>query len=388
MSTANPTQLHVGARGILNGREYRVAGRVVMSVFDNGLDYYWNEFQLENDQCGNAILVYEETKRSGEWRFFTRFDPPSPMSIADAEDKGVGDKVQFEGIDLYVTFVGTSSVSRIEGWAPKTEFLGKKEKYFNAESGLKMVVVSYTANEIEFYSGETLLGGVVEKAFHIPKPPRSAYAISRYDSKSDQQWVPFVAVIGVGLFFLLFIAGTTCDVHRAPALRVYSAQDLPHAEGESILFNSARCTILAHNLVEVSKQGARFDRHEFTLIDPTGINRLLIDGLSPNGKDCCLLTNAIPEIPLQPFQAGDLKAGQIIRAGGASYTVSDLFLCKSAPLGQPLTSFTDRSEVHYGLVARSGTTVLLVRWNETSITWQSGAKISADAMREFVRQLK
>ena len=39
-------------RGTICGRRFRVAGRVVMGMDDEGTTYYWNEFHLVDDAGG------------------------------------------------------------------------------------------------------------------------------------------------------------------------------------------------------------------------------------------------------------------------------------------------------------------------------------------------
>ena len=43
MSFANPTPIKVGMSGTFNGRQYRVAGRVVIGMDEGGEQYFWNE---------------------------------------------------------------------------------------------------------------------------------------------------------------------------------------------------------------------------------------------------------------------------------------------------------------------------------------------------------
>jgi hypothetical protein len=375
MSMTNPTQLHQGATGVFNGRNYRVAGRVVMSVVDGGQFYYWNEFQLETGNNENSILVYEETRRGGEWRFFNRFEPRVPLSIAEAAKKAVGDWLNLDGTDVCVTFVGGSQVSHIEGWAPKTEFAGKEEKYFNAEAGSKMIVVSYTPQEIEFYSGQTIPGSLVESAFHIPKPPRSAYALSRYGGSSDSDNSFKLLLLGILMFPVLLFAFASCNgvTTRAPAVRVFAAQNFPAVAGGSVALYGTNNHIDRDNVVEITEQGLRFGRHEFSLVDAEGNQALLLGGLHPEGGDWCLMSDVTPDNPPTPQQAGDIEPGKMLRVGTNVFTVSELFLCNS-----PAQS--------YGFIAKSGSNVLIARWSEFGIAFQCGAMLSPEAIRSFTKQ--
>ena len=66
MSFANPTPLRIGATGTLNGWRVRVAGRVVLGVRDGGETYYWNEYNLVDDQgeiAAQAPLALRASKR-------------------------------------------------------------------------------------------------------------------------------------------------------------------------------------------------------------------------------------------------------------------------------------------------------------------------------------
>jgi hypothetical protein len=142
----NPTQLMVGANGVLSGIRYRVIGRVVMGMTEDGETYYWQEFNLLDDSGRNATLVYED----GEWKLFMMFDPARPMSAAEAEGYRVGDTVNLDGRPVAVTLVGQSRVYYIEGRAPEGVEVGDVAQYFNADTGLEMLVVSWTGDRLNF----------------------------------------------------------------------------------------------------------------------------------------------------------------------------------------------------------------------------------------------
>src|SRR5512140_1847742 len=110
MSFRNPTKLQLGMEGKLLGKHYRVAGRVVMGMEDEGQTYYWNEFNLLSDEDDSATLVYEETEKGGEWRLFTYFDPQFPITAEDAATRRVGDQLNLDGTDVSVTLVDKSRV--------------------------------------------------------------------------------------------------------------------------------------------------------------------------------------------------------------------------------------------------------------------------------------
>ncbi len=379
MTPPNPTQLRLGARGTLDGRQYQVAGRVVMSVRDRGEFYFWNEFQLKSDSGEQRILVYEETARGGKWRFFTRFEPAVPRSIPEAEEKTMGDVINLDGTNVSVTFIGRSRVSQIEGWAPKGEYVGKEEQYFNAEAGSKMIVVSYTPDQIEFYNGETIFGGVVEHAFSIPKPPRSAYALNRYGGASPSDAKPLIVMTVLCIFvcLMLILPSLNCTALRQPAVRVFPDLNFPIVDGFTIHFQETNYQIAGDDIVEIDEQGLRFSRHEFTLTGPDGRKSWMIAGLQPGGGDWCFLTAVAPDSPMTPRLAGGVQAGQFVRAEGKSYIVSNIFLSRPKFYGTNVT---------YGFSAQSGTNILLARWDESGITYESGAILTPQAVRVFTNQ--
>lgn len=142
MSFDNPTRLRIGMHGNFAGKDYRVAGRVVMGETEGGETYYWNEFNLESTDGSYADLVFEETERGGEWRLFTLFEPEYPMTAADAATKRVGDHLNLTGENIRITLRSASRVYHIEGQAPEGVEVGDVANYFNAEAGNIMQVVS------------------------------------------------------------------------------------------------------------------------------------------------------------------------------------------------------------------------------------------------------
>ena len=151
MSFANPTPLRIGMTGTLAGKTYRVAGRVVMGMEDAGETYYWNEFNLVTDEGESVTLVHEQTESGVEWKLFTMFEPEYPMTATDAATKRVADRLNLEETDLLVTLVDESRVYHIEGEAPEGVEVGDVAHYFNAEGGNRMLVVSWTGEEVEFF---------------------------------------------------------------------------------------------------------------------------------------------------------------------------------------------------------------------------------------------
>src|SRR5579864_8324775 len=164
MSFANPTRLRIGMQANFGGKHYQLVGRSVLGEDEDGEAYYWNEYNLETESGEAATLVFDETERSSQWRLFTMFDPEYPMTAADAVTKRVGDRLNLTGDDVRVSFRGSSCVYFVEGKAPEGENVGTVAEYFNAVSGNIMQVVSWTGDEVEYYTGINLSSGLITSA--------------------------------------------------------------------------------------------------------------------------------------------------------------------------------------------------------------------------------
>jgi hypothetical protein len=156
MNFDNPTKIALGATGLFHGQKYRVIGRVLLGEMEDSMIYCWNEFNLVTDSGEAATLVFEQTDRGPEWRWFTMFEPEFPMPAEDAATKRVGDVVNLDGVDVTVTLVQESRIYLIDGQAPEGQKVGSRANYFNAEAGSKMIVVSWTGKEMEYYKGVTI----------------------------------------------------------------------------------------------------------------------------------------------------------------------------------------------------------------------------------------
>lgn len=377
MSLANPTQLHIGSKGILNGVEYSIVGRVVMSVVDGGGVYYWNEFHMVAAAGEKAILVYEETQRGGEWRYFTMFEPDIPVSIESARAMRLGGRLNLDGAEVHITFLGKSNVSRIEGKVPEGEYAGKEEHYFNAEAGNKIVVLSWTSTTLECYHGFTLGRGIVEKAFGIPKPALSNQALFSYkdDSKEKSSGIAILAVFFAFLLFIFIVAICKSNGTRGPAVKLFAATPPPLTLGSEGTLAGKRYKVTGYKNIEIAEVGLRFERHEYILRDDDGHQALLVCGDKPDSKEWNLYYPLEPGDPLTPQEAGGVKLGQAVNCDGFSVPVSDLFLSTERITNGTMPLGIVTQDVRYGFSGEKGTNALLIRWNARSITFHRGTKI-------------
>ncbi len=399
MSFANPTPIKVGMSGTFNGRQYRVAGRVVIGMDEGGEQYFWNEFNLVGPDNQMATLVYEEGEQGGEWRMFTLFEPDNPMTAADAATRRVGDRLNLEGRDAQVTLVDESRVYHIEGEAPEGVEVGDVAQYFNAEAGKYMVVVSWTGDEVEYYRGIDLTSGLVATAFNLPREQLdslsqpasgenlfSAGGLAGNAAVLSRRFLQIGAVILVT--FIGFAGYTSCRPFRQRAQM--SKQSAPAAplklEAEGTL-DGRIWRIQSHALVEIAEVGRIYDRHEYELTDAEANRALLVCGWQPGDKDWVLFTSLTPSLPPSAEQAAALRVGDRVFVDGLSANLTELFQSVVRQSEGAETSGLKNGALQFGFLARSNSTVLLARWNAVGINYQRGRTFPAkDVVAAFSAQ--
>ena len=391
MSFENPTRLRIGMHANFGGKDYRLVGRVVMGVTDDGETYYWNEFNLEGKDGTSADLVYEETERGGEWRLFTLFDPEYPMTAADAATKRVGDRLNLTGTDVRVTLLDTSRVYRIEGQAPEGIEVGDVANYFNAEAGDIMQVVSWTGDEVEFYNGVNLAPGVVMSAFNLPYDAGSRAGLSKALSSLSgsgsgsggyDSGVKFLLKGGFVLFLFFIIFGRTmsCSTdYEAAPVKMISAGAAPLTVGASGKLNGKNYHITGRSVVEVAETGLDFERHEYQLTDDDGQTDLLVCGLQPGDKDWTLFTLRFPLLPPTAKECAAKKIGETINVDDIAGPIREIFLCNQRQMeGKAAVDWFNSSQC-FGFLVQAKSETLLVRWNSSVISYWHGINVPASA---------
>jgi hypothetical protein len=346
MNYANPSPLRLGATGFLEGQSYRVVGRVVVGMEEGGETYYWQEFNLVDRTGLNATLVWED----GEWKLFTLFEPRNPMTVAEAARKRTGETINLDGSPTPITLVDESRVYYIEGTAPEGVEVGDIAHYFNADAGDRMIVASWTGDEIEFYWGVDLDAAEVAHAFGIstrlmPKQPlfkveHDDEGESTFNAAGKVLLVLFAAVIGFAGYS--WWRGRPLPVPKKPPTPAGLATNLPHA------------------VVEWARQGGITDQHEYY-----GPNKTLVVG----GSKTWLLYHPATNPPtLLPVQAAAKRIGESVLIDGRPWRIQDLFLARTQP-----TSF--------GFLAGKGTETALVRWTSSDIEFFIGRPVTEEAAR-------
>ena len=387
MSYEKPTRLRIGMHGKFAGKDYRLVGRVVMGVIDDGETYYWNEFNLEAADGTTADLVYEETERGGEWRLFTLFDPEYPITAADAATKRVGDHLNLTGTDVHVTLRDTSRVYRIEGKAPEGVEVGDVAHYFNAEAGNIMQVVSWTGDEVECYDGVNLARGAVMAAFNLPYSEGDRLGLgktftslsgsgSNTDDNDSGAKLLLKGVLVLGILLIIFGRGYSCSTsYQSPPVKTILAGPSPFAVGASGRLKDKNYHVTGHAVAEMAEVGAKWERHEYQLTDDDGTIDLLVCGWKPGDKNWTLFASLAPLVPPTAKECAGKKVGDPVNVAGVVGPVSEIFLCNLRQIeGKPVDDTQNPSQ-YFGYLARSEYDSLFVRWNQNVIRFRCGTSI-------------
>lgn len=401
MSYENPTPLRVGATGTLNGWRARVAGRLVMGMQLDGETYYWNEYHLLDDSQNSAMLVYEETEHGPEWKLFREFTPTHPLGARDAARKRVGETVNLDGTPTPITLVGASRVFHVEGVAPEGVETGDIANYFNVDTGSRMLVASWTGDEIEFYEGLDAPADAVATAFGFPRAATSRAATASFSGGSSGggggpsllgRRVTIFALLAFGLvtaFGLYSCFGSKRGVtlsrpsaplpkQPAPALRLPTGARGSLAQHTYVIAGQA--------VVEIARINGRHDRREYLLHDEEETNALLVNGLSGGSKEWHLLRPAPSPRNMTPFDAATKRRGFSVSIEDRLHQIADLFQSKtlSSEGAEPVTG--PAGAVRYGFVARDGGDWVVARWTDNDLQFFRGPAVpEADVLAALGR---
>lgn len=395
MSNSNPTALRLGATGALDGRRYTVVGRTVLSVVVDGETYYWNEFNLV-DSLDNALtLVYEDAEDGSEWKLFKLFEPTLPMSVAEAATKQIGDWVNFGGVEAQVTLVDRSRIVFVEGRVPEGVATGVEAEYFNAENGDRMIVVSWSGDEVEYYDGRVASARRIEAAFGLPRAEVNRRGFFDWMANATDFSAYFViaaAVIAMAVAgSFVYSARRNSEsrlVRPVPEKRMASASPLPI--GAAGVLRGKNFQIVARALVEVSRLGDRFDGYEYALMTPGNERELLIEALQGKLTDWYLLTPTGTPADLTPFAAASFRQGRPAMIGGHPMHVAQLFQIRVTSKAGDDSVLSWPVGMAHGFLAKSdhvdvdGSEWMLARWTETGIeSYRIGVISDSDVKSGF-----
>jgi hypothetical protein len=392
MSFDNPTRLRLGMEANFGGKNYRIVGRSVLGENEGGDTYYWNEFNLETQTGESAILVFDESERSSQWRLFTLFDPEYPITAADAASKSVGDRLNLTGHDVRISFRGSSCVYFVEGKAPEGEAVGSTAEYFNAVSGNIMQVVSWTGDEVECYSGLNLSPGLVASAFKMPygsslgssTRPSPFFGGGDDDGNGSLSAPKFVfyAALACVAFFLIFGRSFSCSADReGSAVARISAPPPPLTMGAAGVLLEKHYRVTGHSVVEVADVGSRWERHEYELTDDLGQKLLLAAGGKSGSGDWTLYEPVFPAVAPSPAQAAAKRIGDMIAFDGLSGRVTDILQFTFGQADGDGSTGPVAGSIEYGVCAANEYHTLLARWNAAGMQVYRGTAIPAQKAR-------
>lgn len=376
----NPTALGVGQEGVIFGHRGTVVGR---SVLKSGDGYRWDEYHLRLTDGADTTLVYE----SGIWKRFDLFDPDVKLSASDAADCGVGEQVTLRSGPAEIKYVGQSRIVYVEGKAPEGYRVGSEAHYFNAEAGNQLFVVSWTGDEVEFYEGQSLPRGEVERAFGLPEPSLLARVFSGGSGGLDSWFddgnrLAGVIMVAFGIFVALFFlgGGSSEPTAEPPPPGPASALHLPgRAQGR---LDGHLYAISGHRLNEIAEMRGRFGRHEYDLVDERGGRALLIQELARDARQWYLFRPAPDSVKIPPNLAATFKQGWVLRVEDDQAVVRTLFLCSTIDCDGDVPPGVRKGSVRYGFTAQTKDGWVLARWNETDVEIQVGRILSEQEVRE------
>ena len=373
MNLRNPTQVQIGMSGKFHGRDYHVAGWAVLGEMEYGRVYCWNEFYLEDASGNLETLVFEETNCGGQWRWFTMFDPASPMTAGEAATMKEGDSVSLDGINGRVTLVRQSEVYYAEGRTPEGVVLGSKADYFNAESRGETLVVSWTGEEVEFYRGRNMSFGEVAASFNLRSGELVKYpAVVEYASLRYKWIGAAIALIGC---LVLLIKLTGVQVARGNR-SVHGLVDGPVRVGASVRLLGVGYQVEGEDEVKIDEVSWSSTRHEYWLRGDDSSTAMLVYDWTPGRKDAVLFKPVSVADSFSPTSAGNVRFGQAVSLGGPSLRVEQLFRAtelKHNGAGDPAF---DSSGVMFGFVASDGNSLVMARWTEDNIKILEGTKVT------------
>ncbi|HEX4121639.1 MAG TPA: DUF4178 domain-containing protein [Verrucomicrobiae bacterium] len=381
MRFANPTQIHPGQSATFQGSRYRVIGRAVLGVVETGRNYYWTELYLETSSGNLATLVFEESEGGPAWRLFKMFEPQAPLTAEEAATKREGDQLQLDGSTVWVTRVDKSWVWHVEGKTPEAVQTGQQANYFNAEAGNKIIVVSWTRDEVEYYDGYTISARDVALAFGLKNFAGLQFVLARGRRWSNPQIVGPIGIVAIILVVVLAVmVSPSWSSHQVPVALI-GAGPSPLSMGASGTLNGVKYRVSSHTLMEIAEVGARFQRHEYTLTADDGTEAILAHGGTSLSSPWTLYTPLPAQLALTPKQAGACRRGQSVTLENGVARITELFRCTIRQTDNTNFLSLKPGEMMYGFNGRVGAEAVMVRWNEVNLNEYQESVITPQAAR-------
>lgn len=387
MSTINPTRVSVGMTGTFAGKPYTVIARVVMSMDDGGETYYWNEFYLSDGSDRMAMLVCEEVHGAQQWRLFTEFAPPQPLTAREAGMKKVGERVNLDGVTAAITVVDESRVHFIEGRAPDWVSVGDVAQYFNVEAGGKMWVVSWSGDEVEYYRGLNLNGELVAQALNLPAIPlKAASVISKVGiGGHGAKRVLNLAVVlfGLGVVAIMrscdgtsgLVRHESASITRPIVVQRVPAPPPPLTAGTNVVIAGHSYQVVTHRVTGFTKVNAQWNTHHYQVSNENGQTNLLVVCWQSVTPSLHLFSLQKAERHPTPQLSASMRVGEQIKLDDFEGTITELLMSHEVSrTGPPIAGFgTNGLTYHYVATGSNGT--LLASWNTERVVFHRGQAV-------------
>ena len=143
--TQLPSNLYLDATGHLNGRSFRILGRL-QYAYEAG---YWHEWFLVFEDGTGGWLQEDE----GRYTFYQKETLTTAPSF---EQVRVGERVRISGHQVFVTEKGEAQIVGGEGQLAFAILPGEQVRYIDGHSNGTQVSVEYTADEVELMVGQAI----------------------------------------------------------------------------------------------------------------------------------------------------------------------------------------------------------------------------------------
>jgi hypothetical protein len=253
--------------------------------------------------------------------------------------------------------------------------------YFNAQAGARQVVVSWTGEEVEYYSGMNTSAPMVAAAFKLQGFAAWRFMAARgrsfFNGRILTPAALAVAIMGIAAACFIGVSRS----RGAPPAPLIQAPPGPLRVGASGVLNDTAYYIAGQQLLEMARVGRRWQRRQYDLTAPDDQPAWLTCDPGAAGPVWLLYTLLHPDHRLTPLEAGALRAGQTIEVDGGAVAITELFRSTVRSTEGASLSGGETGDVFYGCDGvMSSNWVLLVRWNQTNIIYQQGMPVTPKAV--------
>ena len=249
--------------------------------------------------------------------------------------------------------------------------------------GDRMIVASWTGNEIECYEGRDVPAATVATAFGLPRGD-PAFRTPRVADDDDAPAPSrnYTGVVLAALAAIAVLAGNSCFTRRRPAsvaapapARTAAMPVLRLTNGVSGPLGGQTYTVRSQARFEIARVSGQRERDEYMLTSADEVSSLLINGLTGGTRQWHLLRPVSPPAGLDAYAAAAKRRGNQLTVDGVVVTVTELFSCQPRTTrGEVASSFWPNGR-QYGFVATSAGEWWLARWNQKSLSLYRGTPL-------------